>query len=727
LLTKNLKSIPNLYKEGFLKLTSRLNLESMFKRTILVIFLLAIIKVALVAQPSVQLHVSDQSIGSKDALQVTYEFKNISHPDMPDISFTDWNVGGTSVSQSTSIINGNATSSYSYVYTLTPKHMGTLNVPGITYNYNGKPLSCHDQSVKVLQKAHVKKSPSAGNSPFGGLLQGMPSMPGMGMPDDIFGAPSAPPPSAGVIVHPGQSYDQAAQHDFFIKITPSKSTFYVGEPILVDYEFFGAASCSWKPSRFPSFNGFSVTDIEQNLYPYDVKVNGRNYKARGIRKAQLVALKTGNLPLDSASVEVQTTFIDAGNPADRNLATAVIKSAPRNVTVLPLPAQGQPGNFSGAIGKFTIQATVDNNKLPAGENNQLHIRIAGTGNLDGVAVPEIKWPANIQAYDPRDSQSVNKAQFPMPRSLDFDIPFIGNKEGGVKIPPIVFNYFNPDTKKYESDSTDTIQIQFTAPLKDNGISQSLAQNHRTNKDYLWIVAAIALLVVAVFGAVELRKIKKNKTGENAGHGNPSGNTAPEQKGANAGTATAVKAPKTTGANVSPDSLSQGTDRQSQPVATQELTHEADHLHYLPEGLSQKIKAKAAASQKPVEDDQDAADLASEPFVKSRAELREEALRELKQREDPKEFFVLAKAYIIEELQYQLNSQELDENKLLASLETRRPDLFKDLGSLVKTCNKALYLPVGADAARQQVLDKIEAMVHGTGSGNNHNDSTDTLA
>ncbi|SDZ88018.1 Oxygen tolerance [Arachidicoccus rhizosphaerae] len=693
----------------------------MFKRTILVIFLLTVVKVVLLAQAAVELHVSDQTIGSKDGLQVTYEFKNISNPQMPDISFPDWKVAGTSVSQSTSIINGNATSSYSYVYSLSPRHMGTLNVPGITYNYNGKPLTCHDQSVKVVQKDHVKKSQGASGSPFGGLLQGMPTMPGMNMPDDIFGQPSAPPPTSGVIVHPGQSYDEAARHDFFIKITPSKSTFYVGEPILVDYEFFGAASCNWKPSRFPSFNGFSVTDIEQNLYPYDVKVNGRNYRARGIRKAQLIALKTGDLPLDSASVEVQTTFIDAGNPADRNSATAIIKSTPRNVTVLPLPTQGQPGNYSGAIGKFSIQASVDNNKLPAGENNRLHIRISGMGNLDGVSVPEIKWPSGIQAYDPRDSQSVNKAQFPMPRSLDFDIPFIGNKEGGVTIPPIVFNYFNPDTKKYEKDSTDALQIQFTAPLKDNGIAESLAQNHRTNKDYLWIVGMIALIVAVVFGAVELRKMKKNKAVKKSNTPGGAGIVTAVPEPENTSKANLAKTSKTGGADSFKDNPKVGESVASVSASSSEAAHEADHLHYLPEGLSQKIKAKAATS-KPSELNNETGDRISSLPVKSRTELREDALKELKQRLDPKEFFVLAKAYIIEELQYQLDSRQIDENKLLDALKNRRPDLFNDLSNLIKICNKALYLPVGAETSRKQVLDKIESMVYANGDG----DKSDTL-
>lgn len=699
----------------------------MFKRTTLVLFILGLFISGLIAQPSVQLHISDKTIGAKDQVEVTYEFKNISRPALPEITFNDWDVNGPSYGQSTRIINGNASSSVSYTYTLYPKHIGTLKVPGISYDYNGKKLSCQDGTIKVLQKEHVQKKASASNSPFGSLLQGMPNM---GFPSDIFGAPrTAPPPVSGVIVHPGQSYEQAAAHDFFIKITPSKSTFYVGEPILVDYEFYGAANCSWQPQRFPSFNGFSVTDIERNLYPYDVKVDGREFRARGIRKVQLIALKTGSLPLDSASVKVQTTFIDAANHADRNTAAALIKSKPQSVNVEPLPKEGQPDNFSGAIGQFEIRATVDHNKLPAGENNRLHIHITGTGNLDGVSVPDINWPDGIQSYDARDSQSVNKTRFPMERSLDFDVPFIGNKEGGIKIPPIIFSYFNPDTKKYVTDSTDTIPIQFSAPLKDNGVAIGKAQHHRTNREYLWIVALIALIIGTVFGVTEWRKSKQksakpsvneknqqtgatNSAGTGSGIGTGTRTVTGTGAGAEFGTTTGThkgigtKAKSQTGTTA--PSLHNNGEKTEGAAADKSLQHEADHLQYLPEGLSEKIKAKNK-KQTP-NDQQPDAELNSPIVAKPREELRQEAIRELQQREDPKDFFVLAKAFIIEELQYQLNGSETDEKRLLQTLSEKRPDLFEPYKTLLNTCNKALYLPVASEASRQAVLDKIVSLI-----------------
>ncbi|HTN39100.1 MAG TPA: BatD family protein [Arachidicoccus sp.] len=647
----------------------------------------------LAAQPAVSLHLSEKTIGSQDAVQATYEFKNISRPEMPDIDFKDWDVNGPSLSQSTSIINGNATSSVSYIFTLYPKHMGSLRVPGIHIDYNGKTLSCEDGIVKVSKQPHVKRAPQAGSSPFGGLA---PNLPNMGFPSDIFGLDQdmAPPPITGVTFQPGQSFQDAAKNDFFIKITPSKTTFYVGEPILVDYEFMGAFNCSWQPNRFPSFNSFSVTDIEQNLYPYNVEVNGRRFRARGIRKVQLIALKTGDIPLDSASVSVQTTFIDATNHADRRSGTILVKSKPMTVHVIPLPVHGQPADFSGAIGQFKISASVDKNKLPAGENNILHVRITGTGNLDAVDLPTINWPSNIQAYDAKDSQSVNKSAYPLQKSLNFDVPFIGNNKGGVVIPSIVFNYFDTQKNAYVKDSTDQIQLEFTESVADNGVADSLARNHATNRNYLWIVACIALLVISILLITERKKWKESRK-----------NKSTAQQAIIPMSATDAQRP------IPAPAISSEGSHPNDPGIAADLKHmsAADQTRYLPPRLAQKMKTEALQKMQIEEaKEQENATAAAAP-LKSRQELLAESIKELEEQSDPKEFFLLAKALLIQQLQDLLHLANTDEQQLLQALDKKDPEKTADFKTLITRCNKALYMPVTAAASRQEILTAIKAL------------------
>lgn len=661
--------------------------------------------VAGAAQPALTLTLSDNTIGSRDPVQVTYEFKNISRPSLPDLDFQDWTVHGPQLSQSTTVINGNATSMVSYIFTLQPKHIGTLKVPGAQFDYNGQMLSCRSQMVKVLKKEHVTPTrphrPRAA-SPLAGM---MPNFPGMGIPPDLFGndPDATAAPVNGIIIHPGQSYGDAAKDDFLIKVTPSKTSCYIGEPILVNYEFMGAHSCSWQPEKFPSFNGFSVTDIDQHYYPYNVQINNRSYRAKTIRKAQLIPLKTGSMPLDSATVSLQTTFVEAVNHADQRTGTVTVKSKPVAINVLPLPMEGKPADYSGAIGQFEISARVDKNKLPAGENNTLFVRIKGAGNLDGVSLPDIDWPASIQAYDPKDSQSVNKSNFPIERSLNFEVPFIGNDSGGAVIPPIVFNYFDGDKKEYVTDSTDEIQIEFTPALHDNGVMVATAGNHPTNQSYLWIIGLIAVVVVASYLLYE-RSRRPNKNGKEGSKKTQDGTGSEKKSKANAA-----------GGSI-PIPMS-STDA-TRPVPAVDINQQSDHnasseaLRYLPPRLAAEIEQRERSRQQKAADEAsaDLSEAGGTDRGKTQQQLLEQSLKELEEEKDPKEFFFLAKAFLIQLLQGQLQTTETGEEALLKEKQAQSPEQASEFQALMAKCNKALYMPVTSHVSQQEILEKIKGLL-----------------
>ncbi|AYD47617.1 BatD family protein [Arachidicoccus soli] len=477
----------------------------MSKWKILFIAFLLLIAATGSAQMSLSLSVSNKTIGSQDPLEVTYSYKNITaQQDAPSPDFNDWSQQGTSSSSSVSIINGKSTSSVDYTFTLLPKRTGRLTVPGLSVTINGQKLKCDAVSIEVKSKPHLASAQPAAASPNGLQMPNLSSLFGdMGMDD-------APPPTTDIIVHKGESLEEATKGKLLIRILPNKTTCYLGEPILADYQFLSSVNCSWRPVKVPSFSSFSVADIQQNQYPFNVQVDGKNYRAQSVRKVQLTPLKTGRILLDSCSVNSQANYLDAATGEYRS-ANFLTKSSPKYIEVLPLPTKNQPADFSGAIGNFSIVATVEKNSLPAQENNNLHIEITGTGNLDGVTIPEIHWPANIQAYDSRDSQAVDKSQFPMPRSLTFDVPFIGNKEGTAIIPAIKFTYFDPQKKDYQTISSDSIKLSFAAAAP---ITEMPIITNAGSQRYLWIIIGIALLLLVImFLSWKLKKSNKDKDKE----------------------------------------------------------------------------------------------------------------------------------------------------------------------------------------------------------------------
>jgi hypothetical protein len=117
------------------------------------------------------------------------------------------------------------------------------------------------------------------------------------------------------------------------------------------------------------------------------KVNGENFFVHLVRKVQLFPLQAGNYEIDNAQVESVIQFAkEAGDLSTslnrssnilRHAVTVSSKTLPVEVT--PLPEEGQPANFSGAVGSYTIEATANKHKLESGDAIQYKLTIRGKG------------------------------------------------------------------------------------------------------------------------------------------------------------------------------------------------------------------------------------------------------------------------------------------------------------------------------------------------------------
>src|SRR5208337_1754930 len=61
-----------------------------------------------------------------------------------------------------------------------------------------------------------------------------------------------------------------------------------------------------------------------------------------------------------------------------------IASPPSELKVLPLPTEGRPKDFSGAVGNFKIASDISAASAAAGDPLTLRLHITGTGNFDRV-------------------------------------------------------------------------------------------------------------------------------------------------------------------------------------------------------------------------------------------------------------------------------------------------------------------------------------------------------
>jgi hypothetical protein len=266
-----------------------------------------------------------------------------------------------------------------------------------------------------------------------------------------------------------------------------------------------------KITRQPTFIGCSIVELTQDERPKIENYKGKNFRTFLIRRVLVTPLQPGDINLGQATVENNVTLSSADNPFATENYEYTTSSPTLILHASLLPEQGKPAGFSGAIGKFQITAKVNKDNLPAEEDNNLHIEISGVGNLSTATKPVIQWPSAIQSFDGTDSQYIDKSNFPVISTKSYDIPFIGNKEGNVVIPAISFTYFDTESKTYKTISTNNLPVLFTKELPNNNHVNAQNDNEDlSNKKYLWIVVAIAVIAMIGWLFSELRRRKAKK-------------------------------------------------------------------------------------------------------------------------------------------------------------------------------------------------------------------------
>ena len=312
------------------------------------------------------------------------------------------------------------------------------------------------------------------------------------------------------VLHDNENPDDFIRSHIFVKVSTSKNTVFEGEPLLVTYRLYTSLNSQARVSKQPAFNGCSVLELSADNDIREATINERLFHVFTIRRVQIIPLQEGRLQLAPASVDNIVQLAHENGSGLENFSIT-LSNDPLNIEVKPLPIHGKPKNFSGLLGRFTIAASIDTNKLPAGENGILRIVIRGSGNIAGVHIPAIQWPIGTEHFDGSDTQYIDQDNFPVTGYKIFEVPFIGDKEGKAVIAPIEFSYFDPLLEAYQTIATNSIPVTFTRAISRKEQLKDIITEDVSNKKYLWIVGAIAVAVVGVWlVTTRLKPASKNK-------------------------------------------------------------------------------------------------------------------------------------------------------------------------------------------------------------------------
>ncbi|MCL2041096.1 MAG: BatD family protein [Bacteroidales bacterium] len=266
--------------------------------------------------------------------------------------------------------------------------------------------------------------------------------------------------------------------DIFIKTTVSQRNPYQGEQVIVTYKFYtrvGITSIQRRTgSTYPGFWMQDLDDPNQKSPQRDEIINGVRYLTAEIKKVALFPVRAGELTIEPLILDVGAQYTKSrqgttGDPFFDQFFNSmfqtvdnvklVVQSEATKINVKPYPEAGKPASFKGATGNYTFQPEVSTTKIKTNEAMTLKFTIAGTGNIELVELPEIKFPVDFEVYDPKITHNVKRNASGVSGWKTFEYLIIPRAAGNFTIPAVPFSYFDPAQGKYTTHTSPPYTIQ----------------------------------------------------------------------------------------------------------------------------------------------------------------------------------------------------------------------------------------------------------------------------
>lgn len=352
-------------------------------------------------------------------------------------------------------------------YVMVAQKIGALTIPAIQVVVDGKAYKTKPIRVTVVDQGSPQaQQPRGGGA--GNPLEQMDAL--LDDPDELFrqlmqrrmggGIPGGGIPGPGGRIPP-TVVPKNPNELFFIHTDVDKRQAYEGEQITVNWSIYVKGNLlGLDRTKFPDLKGFWKEIIEEvpALQFQQEVLNGQVYRKALLASHALFPIKEGTAVIDEYKIKGQVQAINSAfGGGGFGQTFSVNRSSERiNIKVLPLPKEDRPGDFSGAVGDFQVQAILDNNVVPAHQPFPLKIRFEGAGNAKLIEMPNVQWPAGIEIFETKsDSKFFKNGQ----SYKQFDVLLIPRQEGDITLPSIAVSLFDPKTGKYYARNTEPIQIK----------------------------------------------------------------------------------------------------------------------------------------------------------------------------------------------------------------------------------------------------------------------------
>jgi len=375
------------------------------------------------------------AIGESAQLGLTfYGTQNVPAPDIGNIDGCEVRYLGPSTMMT--VINGTVSNSITHMYKVQPLRLGKFQFGPFTFKYEG---NNYTSSIAFLTATDEKISQESVKK---------------GGEEDII-----------------DSLD--IKDRLFLTLKLDKTQAYVNEIVPVTIKTY-VNRMNVSDIQLPTFNqeGFSKAQFEDPKQ-YRERMGGLLYDVLEFRTT-IFGTRAGDYKLGPAMLKcnlavkkrvrnmsaLDDDFLSAGGMRDPYFEDfftryerhpVELKSDEVNLVLLPLPQEGRPEDFSGAVGDYQFIYSAGPKKVKVGDPVTLKMEINGTGNFNTVIIPKLENTEGFRVYEPQIKTESGRKTF---RQV-----LIPESDKVYQTPKAIFTYFDPEKKIYKTITQEPMPLQ----------------------------------------------------------------------------------------------------------------------------------------------------------------------------------------------------------------------------------------------------------------------------
>ncbi len=312
-------------------------------------------------------------------------------------------VGGPNRSSQATIINGQATRKLTYYYTLMATKPGKYTIGSASIKIGGKQVKTAPLEIEVLKAKDLKEGEKVAS--------------------------------------------------FFVKAEVNTTNARVGQQISLDYKLYTTVRVESSSILYePEYKGFFTEDVNRFSGQYVSEViDGVQYSTKILKRIALFPQQAGLLKIEPMALQLGVA--SSNQPERRSffftprLDRHSVQTNELEINVLDLPAN-PPASFTGAVGKYTMQAGVDKVSLTTDDAISLKMAIVGNGDLKQVLAPQLELTDSIEVYEPKvlgENTADQRGEITGKKVVEYLL--LPRFKGNYKIQPS-FTYFDTDSSKF---------------------------------------------------------------------------------------------------------------------------------------------------------------------------------------------------------------------------------------------------------------------------------------